>query len=131
MALDTLDQYGADSEIERGGLRGLTGIVLTFGGFILLANAFLVALLFRHLLSFRNQLLCAAVGAGFGVIGLVLRGKKRSQIVTAAIASTAAIVATIIIQFVEERFGILLLGAAVVLFVWLIQKLEERAWKNL
>ena len=131
MALQTFDRYRADAESERAGLLGLAGRVMTFAGFIILANAFLVALLFRLFLSFRNQILCASVGAVTGVIGFLLREKTRPQIITAVIASTAAIAATVLVQLIEERFGLLLLAAAVCLLVWLIQKFEERLWKKL
>lgn len=131
MALETLDQYRSEAETERPGLRGLIGRAITFAGFIILANAFLVALLFRHVLSFQNQIICALAGAVVGLIGMLIRGNTRSQIATVAFASTGVISATILVSFLEERFGLLVLVGVVLASVWLIQKFEERLWKRL
>jgi uncharacterized membrane protein YcgQ (UPF0703/DUF1980 family) len=131
MALETLDAYRSQAETERAGLRGLIGRAMTFAGFIVLANAFVVALLFRHLLSFRNQIICAVAGALVGLIGMLVRGNTRPQLTTAAIAVTGAIAATVIVAFLEERFGLLVLVGIVLALVWLIQKFEQRLWKRL
>jgi Na+/H+-translocating membrane pyrophosphatase len=131
MALETLDQYRSQAESERAGLRGLIGKAMTFAGFIILANTFLLALLFRHVLSFRNQIVCALVGAVVGLIGMLVRGNTRSQLTTAALASSGAIAATVIVSFLEERFGLLILVGIVLVLAWLIQNFEKRAWKRL
>ena len=131
MGLDTLDSYRSQAESERLGLRGMIGRAMTFVGFFVLANAFLIALLFRHLMSFRNQIICAVTGAVVGLIGMVVRGNKRPQLMTAGIASTAAIAATVIVFLLEERFGLPALVGIVLVLAWLIQKFEERMWKRL
>lgn len=131
MKFDTLDAYSSQAESERLGLRGMIGRAMTFAGFIVLANAFLIALLFRHLLSFRNQIICALAGAVVGLIGMVVRGNTRSQLATAAIASMTAIAVFVIVSFLEERFGIIALVGIVLVLALLIQKFEERLWKRL
>ena len=131
MDLDTLDQYRSEAETERVGLRGVIGKALTVAGFIALANAFVIAMLFRHLLSFKNQLICASVGAVVGLIGMMIRGNTRLQLTTAAVSSTGAIAATVIVAFLEDRFGLPILVGVVLLGVWLIQKFEQRLWKRL
>jgi hypothetical protein len=52
---------------------------MAFAGFIVLANTFFVALLFRHILSFRNQLIFALVGGIVGVAGMLLAGTPASK----------------------------------------------------
>jgi ammonia channel protein AmtB len=131
MGLDTLDNYRSEAESERLGLRGMIGRAMTFVGFIVLANAFLIALLFRHLLSFRNQIIFAVSGAVVGLIGMVVRGNTRSQLATATIASIAAVAVFVIVSFLEERFGLMALVGIVLVIAFLIQKFEERLWKRL
>lgn len=104
---------------------------MTFTGFIILANAFFIALLFRHLLSFRNQIVFALAGAVVGLIGMLVRGNTRPQLTTAAIAAAGAIAATIIVPVMEERFGLLVLVGVVLALVWVIQKFEQHVWKRL
>ena len=131
MALETLDTYRSQAETERAGLRGLIGRVMTFAGFVVVANAFLVALLFRHLLPFRYQIICAFTGTIVGLFGMLIRGNTRLQLTTAAIAGTSAIAATVIVSFMEERFGLLVLVGVVLALVWVIQIIEGRVWKRL
>ena len=131
MGLDTLEQYRQENETERRGWRGLAGKVLTFAGFIVLANAFIVALFFRHILAFRYQVLFAVLGSLVGLCGMLLRGNSRAQIVVAMSAAISAIVAMIIVTLLEERFGWLTMIGLMIVVVWLVQKLEERAWKKL
>jgi hypothetical protein len=129
--LDTLDEYSFEAETERIGLRGVIGRAMTFIGFIALANVFLIALLFHQLLSFQNQIVFAAVGSVVGLVGMVLRGNTLSQLRTAAIASTAAVAATLIVYVLEERFGLWALIALALVFGWLVQKFEHFVWKKL
>ena len=131
MGLETIDDYCSEAEYERGGWRRSLGRIMTFGGFVILANAVLVALLFRHLLSFRDQLVLALIGAVVGVLGMLVRGNKRSHVRVAAFASVGAVVATLIVSILEERFGVLAVAGLVLVFAFLIQKLEYHAWKNL
>ena len=129
MGLDTLDRYLSES--ERAGWRGVLGNVLSVTGFVVLANAFLIALLFRKLLSFRYQIILAIAGAIVGVLGMILRGSSRERIRTAVIASISAIGATVIVSLLEQRFGWLVMVAMVLAFAWLVQRFEEHAWKKL
>jgi len=131
MEFETLDQYRNEAENERSGWRGWIGRLMTFAGFIVLANAVVVALLFRHILSFRYQVLCAIIGAAVGVLGMLVRGNRLEHITTAAIASTAAILATVVVSLLEERFGIFIIAGLVLVFGWAIQRIERRVWKNL
>ena len=131
MEFETLDQYRNEAENERSGWRGLIGRLMTFAGFIVLANAVVVALLFRHILSFRYQVLCAVLGAVVGILGMLVRGNKREHITAAAIGSAAAILATVVVSLLEERFGIFIIAGFVLIFGWAIQRIEQRVWKNL
>ena len=116
MKFDALDTYSAQAESQRLGLRGVIGRTITFAGFIVLANAFIIALLFRHLLSFQTQVVFASAGAVVGLTGMMVRGNTRTQVTAAVIASTSTIAATIIVSFLEERFGLwILVGIVVVL----------------
>lgn len=131
MAFETFDKYRSEAETERAGLRGLIGRAMTFAGFVVVANAFLAALLFRHLLPFRYQIVCALTGAVVGLFGMFLRGNTRLQLTTAAIAATCAIAATVIVSFIEERFGLLVLVGVGLALVLVIQVIERRVWKRL
>lgn len=131
MGLDTIDAYRIESESEKTGWRGATGRFLTFAGFVVLANAFIIAMLFRHVLSFRAQLLWAVAGGVVGVVGMIIRGNRRDQISTAAIVCGSLILATIVVSWIEERFGWVVLIGIVLVFGWLVQRLQERSWKNL
>ena|SRR5437764_889243 len=131
MGLDTLEQYRIESETERSGWRGLIGRMLTLVGFIVLANAFIAALFFRHILAFRYQIIFAVLGGLVGLAGMVLRGNSRAQIRAAMATVMAAIGATIIVSLLEERFGWLIMLVVMIVVVWLVQKLEEHAWKKL
>src|SRR2546423_10838856 len=101
MGFDTLEQYRSESETERGGWRGLLGKTLTFAGFIVLANAFVVALFFRHLLAFRYQLSSSVLGALVGVLGMWLRGNSHEQIWMATGPAIGAIVVMILMAVME------------------------------
>jgi hypothetical protein len=131
MELDTLQQYKLESENEKDGWRGVLGKILTFSGFIVLANAFLIGLLFRHLMSFSTEMIIAATGAAVGAVGMIIRGNKRSHVLTAVFLSLGAILTRVIVSFALERFGWIVLIVGVVLFVWLVQRLEQRAWEKL
>lgn len=131
MPLDTIEQYEVEGESERDGWRGLTGRLLTFTGFIVLANAFLIALLFRHMLSARNQVLFAAAGGIMGVTGMLLRGNKREHVRTAIFGSITGILLTAVMSFLLDKFSVFAVGALMLVLAWLIQRLEERAWKKL
>jgi len=131
MGLDTLDGYRIEAESEKPGWRGATGRLLTFAGFVVLANAFLVAMLFRHILSFRAQILSALAGGTVGVVGMIIRGNRRDQINVAAISFGCLVLTMIVVAMIEERFGWLGLVIFVLVFGWLVQRLEERSWKNL
>jgi hypothetical protein len=124
--MKTIEQYEIESENERGGWRGLVGKALTFAGFILFANAFIVALLFRHLLSFRNQVIFAIAGGAIGVLGMIVRGNKRELIEPAVCAVVAGIIATIAINLLEERFGFIVMCAVGLAFAWLVSLFVNR-----
>jgi hypothetical protein len=98
---------------------------------VVLANTFLIALLFRKLLLFRYQIILAVVGAIVGVLGMILRASSRERIRTAVIASTSAIGATVVVSLLEQRFGWLVVVAMVLAFAWLVQSVEQHAWKKL
>lgn len=131
MGLDTLEEYRIESENERDGWRGWLGRWLTFTGFIVFANAFLVALLFRQLLSFRNQLICAALGGLVGIAGMLLRGNNREAIGIAAVTVSVGIAVTIAMNLLEARFGFLGMVAALLMLAWLIGKFTERIREKL
>ncbi|HJQ23238.1 MAG TPA: hypothetical protein VKA60_04935 [Blastocatellia bacterium] len=131
MEFDTLEQYRSESETERGGWRGLLGKTLTFAGFIVLANAFIVAMFFRHILAFRYQLICSVLGALVGWLGMWLRGNSREQVWLAMAAAIAAIVTMILMAVMEARFGWWGMMAVLVFIALLLHKLVQRAWKNL
>ena len=131
LKLDTLDEYRFQAETERSGLRGGGGRAMTFVGFIVLANVFLIALLFHRLLSFQSQIIFAAAGAIIGLVGMLLRGNTLAQLRNAAIASTAGIAATLIVYVLEERFGLWALVPIALVFGWLVQKFEHYVWKKL
>src|SRR5262245_21187515 len=76
MPFETLDQYSSDAATDLGGSRGLIGKVMKFGGFIILGNTLVIALLFRHLISFRTQLICTVGG---GIIGVFRDAGTRKQ----------------------------------------------------
>ncbi|HVG18779.1 MAG TPA: hypothetical protein VNI02_06970 [Blastocatellia bacterium] len=129
--MDTIEQYRAESENERGGWRGALGKVMTFAGFIVFANAFLVALLFRHLLSFRNQVILAVVGGIIGLAGMAVRGNKRELIEPAAFAVVAGIIATVAINLLQERYGFVVMVVAALTFCWLVNRFIEHVDKKL
>ena len=131
MPLDTIEQYQIESEDERDGWRGPIGKLLTFTGFIVLANAFIVAMFFRHMLSLRYQILFAVIGGGVGVTGMLMRGNKREHVTTAILVSVAGIISTAVMAFLLDRFGLLAVAAVVFVVGFLVIKLEERAWKKL
>ena len=131
MQFETLDQYRNEAETERSGWRGWIGRLMTFAGFIVLANAVVVALLFRHILSFRYQVFCAIIGAVVGMLGMLVRGNKHEHMSAAAIASVAAILATLAVSLLEERFGIFIIAGFVLVLGWAIQRIELRVWRNL
>lgn len=131
MGFDTLDQYRLESETERGGGRGLLGKTLTFAGFIVLANAFVVALFFRHILAFRYQLIFAVLGALVGLLGMWLRGNSREQMMAALGPAVGAIVAMVVMAVTEARFGWWGMMAIMAGIGWLLIKLEQHSWKKL
>src|SRR5262245_20465878 len=131
MPFETLDQYSADAATDLGGSRGLIGKVMTFGGFIILGNALVITLLFRHLISFRTQLICTVGGGIIGVLGMLVRGNKPSQIRIAAVACVAAIAAALSVSLLEARFGLIGLVAVAVIGFLVIRTIEERAWSKL
>jgi len=131
MGLDTLDEYRIESETERDGWRGWLGRWLTVTGFIVFANAFLVALLFRQLLSFRNQIIFAALGGLVGVAGMRLRGNNREAIRIALITVSVGIAVTIVMNLLEARFGFLGMVATLLMLAWLIGKFTERIREKL
>ena len=131
MGFDTLDQYRLESETERSGWRGLLGKILTFAGFILLANAFVVALFFRHILAFRYQLICSVLGALVGLLGMWLRGNSGEQKWVAGAASAAAITTMILMAALEAYFGWWGMIAVIAIVVLVAQKLEQHSWKKL
>jgi hypothetical protein len=120
--MNTIEKYRVESENERGGWRGVVGKAMTFAGFIVFANAFLVMLLFRHLLSFRNQIILAAVGGVIGVAGMSVRGNKRELIAPAAVAVAASIGVAIAMHFLEEKYGFIVMVAVALVFVWLVNR---------
>ena len=131
MGFDTLDQYRLESETERGGWRGLLGTMLTFVGFVVLANAFVIALLFRHILAFRYQLLFAVLGALLGVLGMWLRGNSRAQMGKAMAVAIAAIITMILAAVMEAYFGWWGMIAVLLIIGWLLMKVEQYSWKKL
>jgi uncharacterized membrane-anchored protein len=131
MGFDTLEQYRSESETERGGWRGLLGKTLTFAGFIVLANAFVVAMFFRHLLAFRYQLIFAVLGALVGWLGMWLCGNRREQMWMAMGPAIGAIVAMILMTVMEARFGWWGMMAVMAAIAWLLIKLEQHSWKKL
>jgi hypothetical protein len=131
MGLDTLDEYRLESETERGGWRGLLGTILTFVGFIVLANAFVIALFFRHNLAFRYQLICSVLGTLVGLLGMWLRGNNRAQIGKAAAVAVAAIITMVLAALMEARFGWWGMIAVMAVIGWLLIKVEEYSWKKL
>ena len=131
MEFETLEQYRQEGETEREGWRGLIGKTLTFAGFIVLANAFIVAMFFRHTLAFKYEIICAVIGAFVGVAGMRLRGNNFDQILTAIGASAAAIVTMIVMTLLESYFGWVAMLVVAIVFGWLVQKLQEHAWKKL
>jgi hypothetical protein len=131
MEFETLEQYRQEGETEREGWRGLIGKTLTFAGFIVLANAFIVSMCFRHMLAFKYEIICAVIGGFVGVIGMRLRGNNLDQILTAAGASAATIFTMIVMRLLESYFGWAAMIVVAIVFVLLVQKLEEHAWKKL
>ena len=131
MGLDTLEEYRLESETERGSWRGLLGTMLTFAGFVVLANAFVVALLFRHILAFRYQLIFAALGALVGLLGMWLRGNNRAQMGKAMAVTVAAIITMILAAVMEARFGWWGMIAVLLIIGWLLMKVEQYSWKKL
>ncbi|HEY9231781.1 MAG TPA: hypothetical protein VIS78_06530 [Blastocatellia bacterium] len=131
MGFDTLEQYRSESETERGGWRGLLGKTLTFAGFIVLANAFIVAMFFRHILAFRYQLIFAVLGALVGWLGMWLRGNRREQMWMAMGPAIGAIAAMILMTVMEAHFGWWGMIAVMVAIAWLLHKLVQYAWKKL
>lgn len=131
MGLDTLEAYRIESENERDGWRGWLGKLLIFTGFIIFANAFLVALLFRQLLSFRNQIIFAALGGLVGVAGMLLRGNHREAIGIALITVSVGIAVAIAMNLLEARFGFLGMAAALLMLAWLIGKFVEHIREKL
>src|SRR5215217_729678 len=124
--MNSIEQYEIESENERGGWRGLVGKLLTFAGFILFANAFIVAIIFRHILSFRNQVIFAIAGGVIGLLGMLIRGNKRELIEPAAIAVVAGVIATTAINLLEERFGFIVMCAVGLAFAWLVSLFVNR-----
>jgi hypothetical protein len=120
--MNTIEQYRVESENERGGWRGVVGKVMTFAGFIIFANAFLVTLLFRHLLSFRNQIILTVAGGIIGVLGMVIRGNKRELIVPAVVAAITGIVVTVAMNFLEGKYGFIVMIVLALVFVWLVNR---------
>ena len=131
MGLDTLEEYRIESENERDDWRDWLGRWLTFTGFIVFANAFLVALLFHQLLSFRNQISFAGLGGLVGVAGMLLRGNNREAIRIAAVAVSVGIAVTIAMNLLEARFGFLGMVATLLMLAWLISKFTERVRERL
>src|SRR5689334_21029574 len=105
MAFDTLEEYRLEGETERGGWRGLLGTILTFAGFIVLANAVVVALFFRHVLAFSYQLIFSVLGTLVGLLGMWLRGNNRAQMGKVAATAVAAIITMVLAAVMEARFG--------------------------
>jgi len=131
MSFDVLDEYAEAARTDRGGWRGVLGKVMTFAGFIVLANAVIVALLFRHLLSFRDQLLCVIIGSIVGVIGMILRGNKTEHIVAASAACASGALTSVLFNLFDGKYGVFILAGIVLIVALVIQKIEQRAWKNL
>jgi hypothetical protein len=131
MSFDTLEQYRQEGETERAGWRGPAGRALTFAGFVVLANAFVVALFFRHILAFRYQLLFAVLGALVGLLGMWLRGNSPAQVWKAMGAAAAAVITMSLMAVMEARFGWWGMIAVMAVIGWLLLKLEEHSWKKL
>ncbi|HEX8088775.1 MAG TPA: hypothetical protein VF762_07980 [Blastocatellia bacterium] len=129
--MNTIDQYRVESENERGGWRGALGKMMTFAGFIIFANAFLVALLFRHLLSFRNQITLTVVGGIIGLAGMAVRGNALSLIGPAAAAVVAGVIATVAINFLQEEYGLVVMAVAALVFCWLVNRLVDHVNEKL
>ncbi|MFP5262809.1 MAG: hypothetical protein ACLGJB_12970 [Blastocatellia bacterium] len=123
--MNTIDRYRAESENERGGWRGAVGKAMTFAGFVVFANAFLVALLFRHLLSFRNQIILTVAGGIIGLAGMAVRGNKRELIGPAAIAVTGGVVTTLAVNFLQEEYGLVVMVVAALGFAWLVNRFVD------
>lgn len=129
--MNTIDRYRVESENERGGWRGALGKAMTFAGFIVFANAFLVALLFRHLLSFRNQIILTVAGGIIGLAGMVVRGNKRELIGPAAVAVAGGVIAAVAINCLQESYGFVVMIVAALAFCWLVNRFINHMDKKL
>jgi hypothetical protein len=131
MPFDTLEQYEEEAKIRKGGIRGAVGRVLMFGGFIVLANSFIVAILFRHALSFRTEMILSLTGAVVAVAGMFLAGTTGTLVETAIIGVVAAIVAQVLMELLRDAIGFWGMAAILLAGCFLIFKLEERSWRKL